>query len=287
MARKIQSIAAPLAAGGESTIGLLYFHHGLPGLCRSNMFFSIRCLTAALLAVAAILASPSFSKAESSASKNRQGNRLYAQSKYEEAEKAYLGAAVNSPGKPEILYNLGNSLIRQKKYDQGIQALRQSISKGDKEIKENSWFNTGNALFSMGDYKAAAESFIQALKLDPADKEAKHNLELALRKLNQQEQKQSSAGQKQPNAGNTSPEQPSTGKESQNAPSKQDQERAGKENRKAEPPKPQTGQADRRAGSISKDKAEQILDAVQNQEREQQRQLLENRARQRTNEKDW
>jgi Ca-activated chloride channel homolog len=268
-------------------MGLLNFHNGMLGLCGPDIVFSVRCLPAALLAVAAILASPSFSMAESAASKNRQGNRLYSQSRYEEAEKAYLGAAVNSPGKPEILYNLGNSLIRQRKYDQGIQALRQSISRGDKEIKENSWYNTGNALFSMGDYKAAAESFIQALKLDPADKEAKHNLELALRKLKQQEQKQSSAGQKQPNSGNTSPEQPSTGKEGLKPPSKQDQERAGKENQKAEPPKPQPGQTNPRAGSISKDKAEQILDAVQNQEREQQRQLLENRARQRTNEKDW
>jgi Ca-activated chloride channel homolog len=245
------------------------------------------CLRAVLLAAGFILANASLSGAESLASKNKEGNRLYAQGKYEEAERAYLDAEVNSPGKPEILYNLGNSLIRQKKFNQGTQALHQSISKGDKGIKENSWYNTGNALFSMGNYKDSAQAFIQALRLDPADKDAKHNLELALLKLKQQEQKQSGTSQKQQSDGNPAPEQPSAGKEGQKPPSKQDQERAGKENKQNESMKPRPGQANPRAGSINKEKAAQILDAVQNQELEQQRELLERHAKQRTNEKDW
>jgi Ca-activated chloride channel family protein len=254
---------------------------------RLGCIVDIRHVPAVLFAVVSILANLSISRAESLASKNKEGNLLYAQGKYEEAEKAYLDAEVNSPGKPEVLYNLGNSLIKQKKYNEGVQALHQSISKGDKGTKSNSWYNTGDALFSMGNYKDSAEAFIQALKLDPADKDAKHNLELSLLKLKQQEQKQSNASQKQQNPGNSAPEQPSTGKEGQKPPNKQNQEGAGKENKQNESAKKQPGQANQRAGSISKEKAAQILDAVQNQELEQQRKLLEHRARQRTNEKDW
>jgi tetratricopeptide (TPR) repeat protein len=238
----------------------------------------------ALSAGIMILASFAIAEAESLASKNKAGNRLFSQGKYEEAEKAYLDAEVKSPGRPEIIYNLGNSLIKQKKYSQGIQSLRQSITKGDKGTQENSWYNTGNALFSMGNYKDSAEAYIQALKLDPGDKDAKYNLELALLRLKQQEQKQSKGNQKQENAGNKSQEQASNGKDDRQPLKKQNQDGGGNKN---ESTKPQSGQAAQHEGSISKEKAEQILDAVQNQERDQQRKLLEYHARQRANEKDW
>ncbi len=110
-----------------------------------------------------------------------------------------MDAQVKNPGKPEVLYNLGNSLIKQKKYSQGVQSLRQSANKGDKAIRENSWYNTGNALFEAGHFKDSAEAFVQSLKLDPSDKDAKHNLELALLKL--KEQQQSAANQKPKNSG--------------------------------------------------------------------------------------
>jgi hypothetical protein len=38
----------------------------------------------------------------------------------------------------------------------------------------------------MGRFKESAEAYIQALKLKPTDGDAKHNLELALKKLKQQ-----------------------------------------------------------------------------------------------------
>jgi len=133
-----------------------------------------------------------FCMAESIASKNNKGNRLFEKGRYEDAEKAYLSAQGKDPGKPEVLYNLGNSLIKQKKYREGEQALGQAIQKGDKGIKAKSWYNTGNALFSMGNYKDSADAFVQALKLNPSDKDAKHNLELALMKLKQQEQQRDS-----------------------------------------------------------------------------------------------
>lgn len=256
-------------------------------LPRVGSSVGIHGLRAVLFAVVGVLVNLSISKAESLASKNKEGNRLYSQGKYEEAEKTYLDAEVNSPGKPEILYNLGNSLVKQKKYSQGIQALRQSISKGDQGIKESSWYNTGDALFSMGNYRDSAEAFIQALKLDPADKDAKHNLELALLKLKQQEQKQSNANQKEQSSGNSAPEKSSSSKEGQQPPNKQNQSGAGKENKQNESAKMQPGQDTQREGSISKERAAQILDAVQNQELEQQRKLLENRATRKANEKDW
>ena len=241
-----------------------------------------------LLAVFAILLGSSELRAESLASKVREGNRLFAQGKYAEAETAYMDAQVKNPGKPEVLYNLGNSLIKQKKYSQGVQSLRQSANKGDKVIRENSWYNTGNALFEAGRFKDSAEAFVQSLKLDPSDKDAKHNLELALLKL--KEQQQSAANQKPKNSDNSKQDESSSGKNGQQQrqqPEQEGQNKSGGNKDQAESARQQESSKAQRAGSISKEQAAQILDAVRAQELEQQRKLLEMRARRRSNGKDW
>ena len=244
----------------------------------------IRCLWL-LLAAAVMLAGVPISRAESPASKNKEGNRLFSQGKYGDAEKAYLDAQVKSPGRPEILYNLGNSLIKQQKYDQGAHALRQSMSKGGERLKENSWFNAGNALFLQGNYKDSAEAFIQALKLDSADRDAKHNLEMALMKLKQQQQKKSDAGQKQNNSENQS--RSKTDEENRQQAGRESKKNSGKKNEPNDHPRPDTNQASGKESSISREQALQILQAVEDRELEEQRKLLERRAVRKPKEKDW
>jgi Ca-activated chloride channel family protein len=222
--------------------------------------------------------------AESLASKNREGNRLFSEGKYKEAEKTYLDAQVASPGKPEILYNLGNSLIKQQEYDKGIQALHQSMNSGNKEIQENSWFNAGNALFLKGNYKDSVEAFIQALRLDPADKDAKNNLEMALRKLKQQEQPESKDDQGQGDSKNQN--QSNADKEDQQQ-FNQNPKNSDDQGKLDQPENQQTNQVAQHEGSISKEQALQILEAVQSREIEEQRKLLERRARRKSNERDW
>jgi Ca-activated chloride channel homolog len=245
--------------------------------------------SAAFMFVAVILIlAPFCARAASLASKNKEGNRRFAQGRYEDAEKAYLEAQAKNPGKPEVLYNLGNSLIKQKKYAQGIQSLRQSVDKGDKETRKNSWYNTGNALYAMGNYKESAEAFIQALKLDATDSDTKHNLELALMKLKQQQQQQSDKNQNKQNSGNSSQAKSESGTDGEKQkPQQNEQTRSADRNGQNQPQKSQIPQEARREGSISKEQAAQILDALKNQELEQQRKLLESRARRKATEKDW
>ena len=88
--------------------------------------FAARCLLPVFVIIVILTALPHL-HSESLASKNKEGNRLFSQEKYNDAEKAYLDAQIDNPGRPEILYNLGNSLIKQEKFDQGILALRQSM----------------------------------------------------------------------------------------------------------------------------------------------------------------
>jgi Ca-activated chloride channel family protein len=228
--------------------------------------------TAVLLFLLLILTAPPSLRAESAASKNKRGNRLFAQGKYEDAEKAYLSAQGDDPGKPEILYNLGNSLVKQQKYREGVQALQQSIHKGDKGTKERGWYNTGTALFSAGNYRASADAFVEALKLDPADRDAKHNLELALMKLKEQEQKEN---------------QPESGKDPRQQKPNQDKNSSGDQREPNQPPRQPEDRSAHQGESMTQERALQLLDAMQNQETAEQRRLLERRAREKVDGRDW
>jgi Ca-activated chloride channel homolog len=222
--------------------------------------------------------------ADSVASLNREGNRLFAEGKYADAEKAYVDGQARSPGRPELLYNHGNTLIKEKKYEPAVQQLRQAVSKGDRGIQASSWYNSGNALFEMGKYQDAAQAYIQALRINPADADAKHNLELALRK-DQQQQKQQGEGDGQQN------QQPDRNK--QPAPQDKQQARSDQQPRPSEaqernkPANPQRTQSDRREGGFSKEQALQILDALQNQEVVDQKKRLERIERRKATGKDW
>ncbi len=219
------------------------------------------------------------------AAKNKQGNQLFYQGKYQDAEKAYLDAQLEAPGRPELLYNLGNTLIKRKKYDEAAQSLRQAVSKGDKGLQESGWYNLGNVLFESAKYGEAAQAYIQALHLNPADKDAKHNLELAWRKV--QEQKQNSSGkdrkrEQQKNAGNEGNQQQERGDKE-----KKDKDQAGDAQGKQDRQPASQQQGEQREGSISKEQALQILDAMKNQELTEQRKLLERQERRKAIGKDW
>ena len=233
---------------------------------------------------AALAAIPAW--ADSVASKNKEGNRLFENGRFQEAEKAYLDAQAESPGRPELLYNLGNSLIKQKKYDQALQSLRQATSKAAKPLEASSWYNIGDALFEMSDFKEAAQAYVQSLKINPADRDAKHNLELALRNLRQQENKRSA---KDSEAKDQKPDQNKESPANKNQDQGQKQQEQGPPQRQGHDQNPnlQSEQDERRDETLSKERALQILDALRNEELAERRKLQEHRARSKAIGKDW
>ena len=223
--------------------------------------------------------------ADSAGAKNREGNKLYLQGRFADAEKAYVEAQGAAPGRPELLYNHGNALIRQKKFDPALQQLRQAASKGNRGLQASAWYNSGNALYEMGNFQEAVQAYIQALRNNPSDRDAKHNLELALKKMQRQQGGEGSRNGQPDRKGKEQPEQkqenqPQEQKEPAGSPESHRQE-AG-EGTDGRTPKP-----DRRDGSLSKDQALQILDALQNQELADQKKRLHQLERRRNPGKDW
>jgi len=241
-----------------------------------------------LIACACFLTGTAAVHAESVASKNKTGNRLFEQGKYQDAEKAYLDARGDAPEKPELVYNLGNALLKQKKYDQALQSLAQASAKADRGLQAKAWFNSGDALFEMGRYQDAAQAFIQSLRINPGDRDAKNNLELALRKLQEQQKQQKSQGKDSQEKNQKQQDSSSQPNDKQSANQQEQKQTSGEDQKKqTKPDRADQAQVNRRENNMNKEKAMQILDAMRDQELQEQRKLVEHSARRKAVGKDW
>jgi len=126
----------------------------------------------------------------------KAGNAAYVRGNYDEAQAAFQQATLGKPDDPVAHYNLGTALYRQGNFREAARTFQVSLSKypeqSAKQIKSilsqsSILYNLGNAQFKVGDLTDAISSYKQALRLDPQDADAQHNLALALQFLRQQE----------------------------------------------------------------------------------------------------
>jgi len=234
--------------------------------------------------------------------KNSEGNALYQQKDYSGALQRYIEAQDGRRYLPEISYNIANTLYHQNKYPEAIKELEKSISNKDLSLDQRVYFNRGNSFYRLGQYQQAVESYQKALSIDPNDMEAKHNLELALRKLqgNPQPQEQNSSGddqkqEKQPQGQNQKGQsQPPPQNSRRPDPSKQ--EPAKQQNQKTDQKQNQIQQnqgqqneprdGNQKAG-MDPNEALRILDAINNQERKEQRRQILKVQRKHVSGRDW
>jgi tetratricopeptide (TPR) repeat protein len=126
-----------------------------------------------------------------------KGNKFYQQSQFDLAEAQYRKALEYEPDNEKAKYNLANSLQRQSKYDEAAKLLADLAENSkDNSVKSAAWYNQGVAYSKMKNLDASIESYKKALRLNPADQEARENLEKALlQKKNQQSSSQQKKSQ--------------------------------------------------------------------------------------------
>ncbi len=117
-----------------------------------------------------------------------RGRQLYEQGKYLESYEAYQ-ELLRQQGGPAVRYNAGNSLYRMKQYTEAAKSWRDAMS-GPDGLRQEAYYNMGNAFVRAaedanplsGYLDRAIIAYEEALRLDPSDRDAKWNLELALRR---------------------------------------------------------------------------------------------------------
>jgi Ca-activated chloride channel homolog len=139
---------------------------------------------AALALLAALLAGCS-----SAAWDARRAERRYDAGDWAGAYQAFE-KALDAAGNPAFAFDAGNALYRQKHY--GAAAGRWRGTLGEARFRQRSAYNVGNAAVRSAEdatgpakdslLDAAVAAYEDALRLDPRDRDAKWNLEIALRR---------------------------------------------------------------------------------------------------------
>ena len=206
----------------------------------------------------------------------RKGNGKYNEQQYNEAEVLYRKALEKNIKSGKAEYNLSNSLYKQEKYDAAATKYF-SLAQEEKDHYELSryYYNLGNSMFKANKLKESIEAYKNALRNNPEDDDARHNLQLALRMKSQQEKQDNKEGQdNQQNQENKDQKDKQDNQNNQNNQSDQEQQQNQQQGQK---------------GQISREDAERLLQALENDEKRVLQRVKENQAQIKKIpvEKDW
>ena len=135
---------------------------------------------------------------------NNEGNEAFSNEDLDAALQAYERAQEQEPDLAEPYYNTGNTHYRQGAYEEAQTSYERALLHAGEELTRSGRFNMGNTFFDAQQYEKAVDAYKEVLWLDPDDMDAKHNLELALQRLQdqqQQSQEQAEQGQQEQDQG--------------------------------------------------------------------------------------
>lgn len=227
----------------------------------------------------------------------RKGNRLFEDSLFIKAEENYLKAVDMNPDLYEGTYNLGNAYTAQQKPNEAIEQYGKTASALEarkKELQDNpkasrkeldrckedlakTYHNTGVVYHMCEQYDKAVEAYKQALRNNPLDDETRYNLVLAQRMLEQQQDQQQQDQQDKQDQQQQDQQQDKQDQQQQD----QQQDQQQQQEQQQQQPEPE---------DMSQENAEQILQAVMQDEKDVQERVQEqlmNAQPRKPLEKDW
>jgi Ca-activated chloride channel family protein len=88
-------------------------------------------------------------------------------------------------------YNLGRSLMETEDLEGAASAFKQAIASSENnQLISNAWYNSGNIALNSDDPSTAIEAYKSSLRLNPDFANARHNLAIANKMLQQQEEQE-------------------------------------------------------------------------------------------------
>ena len=182
----------------------------------------------------------------------RSGNKLYNDSLFIKAEVDYRKALDINPKSTDAMFNLGNALLMQQKVKEAMEQY-ESVSKVEKDKSKLAeiYHNMGVILQSAKQYPQCIEAYKESLRNNPKDDETRYNLALAQKMLKDQQQNQQNQDQQQQQ------QEQKEDKQEQN----QDQQEQDQKNQQ------QQQQQQQNKNEMSKENAQQLLNAVMQDEK--------------------
>jgi Ca-activated chloride channel family protein len=209
----------------------------------------------------------------------KKGNDLYKQQNYAEAEANYRKSVLQKNQNPqkgqniEGNFNLGDALYKQKKFADAREQFSRIAGDDshDKAVKAQAYHNLGNSFVNDKKLEEGIAAYKKALLNNPRDEETRYNLAYAQEMLKkQQQQNKDNKDKNKDNKDNKDKKNPDKKDQDKKDPEKKDQDKNNKDqqnkDKKDQEPKPQPG-------SLSKEDAQRMLDAMNNNEKQTQDKL--------------
>ena len=197
----------------------------------------------------------------------REGNKQFRMGDYAKAEVSYRKAVEKNPKNPQAVYNLGNALMAQKKDSAAVQQFEQSAQIETNPMRKSAaYHNMGVICQTHKMYGEAIEAYKNALRNNPNDDETRYNLVLCKHLKKKQDQKQ------QQNQQNNDDKNKNDDKKKDDQKDQQKDKKDDKQQQQQQKPQ------------MSKDNAEQLLNAaIQNEKMTQDKMKQQQQKPQRRN----
>ena len=203
----------------------------------------------------------------------RQGNAQFRKGNYEDAEVSYRKAIEKNDRNAQANYNLGNALMAQHKDSSAIRQFEAAAKlETAPKRKAQAYHNMGVVCQQKKMFGEAIEAYKEALRWNPADDETRYNL--ALCKRQQKEQQQNHQNQQQ--------QQNKQDQQKQDEQKQDQQQKEQQDKQKEQQKQPQQPQ-------MSKENAEQLLNAAMQEEKQTQERMkkAQQKPQRRSLEKNW
>ncbi len=193
-----------------------------------------------------------------------EGNAAYEKGQFKEAEAKYR-QAFETQKSNEAAYNLGNALYEQKSFQDAAAVYEHSAKhSGQSALRAKAWYNKGNTALSEKKYQEAIADYKQALRENPQMNDARYNLAYAQTMLKKE-----------------TPPPPQQ--------NKQDDKKENKEENKKDNDKKESDKKEEQApaSKLNKEQANELLNALQREERKVREKKEKQKGHPVSPEKDW
>lgn len=229
----------------------------------------------ALLSTTAVMAEGKQSSTRHERNYIVEGDKLYHEERYSEAEVAYRKALEENAMNEIAQFNLAASLLRQGSASGETQKeasiILQNLTRDAENIAiaEKAFYNLGNIAFNSQDYAKSIELYKNALRRNPDNDDARENLRLAQKRLQEQQDQNQDQNQDQQNKDQDKKDQDKQNQDqNQDQNKNQDKKDDQKDQQQQQPQNQDQKQQpqNQQQGGISKQNAEKILKAMENEE---------------------
>lgn len=206
-----------------------------------------------------------------------EGNKLYRAERYAEAEVEYRKALQENAMNEIAQFNLASALLRSGSNSpetvKEATTILQSLARNAEDIAmaERSFYNLGNLAFNSQDYAKAVDNYKNALRRNPDNDDARDNLRLAQKRLEQQNQDDQNQDQNKDQ--DKKDQDKKDQQQNQDKDNNKDQDKNKDQNQdqdqqqqQQQQDQQQQNQQQQQQGGISKQNAEKILKAMENEE---------------------